>query len=333
MAAIGAHVPVSNASNDLGFYILYSTVKSVNTIIDKLVLVLFAIALLLNFIQTFWKNKFINRFLFYLMEVYSDGRLKSTIVSYRQQIFTCYQFDQRFSHIPCPKRLILFIICIHIQILLLITTRTLFIRKSELVNDCYTFPRPYEILQCEQNKDPCRLNGTESIPKCTFYHFELSNFITMVTSVVTWHYALRYFIVKLMRFIQWALFSDDDQLRKCCCYFQMKTMFLRCLMYFHYVLLWLYLLTTIVVGFRWDISAVYDVIPSDWRPVSVTVERLCLIVLATIPELLQNWLEATLDGKALEVFHFQGRLLNNAEPLTYLINNKELGSDTIENKS
>ena len=321
MDATSAHVSASNVSNELGFYILYSTVKSVNTIIDKLVLVLFAIALVLTFIQTFWKNKSIDRFLSYLIDAYSDGNLKATFVSYRQQIFTCYQYDQRFSHIPCPKRLIVFIICIHIQILLLIAIKTSIIQKSELVADCSTFPRPYEILQCEQNRDPCRLNDTESVPKCTYYHFDLTNSITTVTSVVTWHYALRYFNVKLIRFIRWAIFSDDDQPRKCCCYFQTKQMVLRCLMYFHYVLLWLYLLTTTVVGFRWDVSAVYDVIPPDWRPISVTIERLCLVALATIPELLQNWLEATLAGKVLQVFHFEGRLLNNVEPLIYLINN------------
>ena len=104
-------------------------------------------------------------------------------------------------------------------------------------------------------------------------------------------------------------------------------------MYFHYALLWLYLVTTIVVGFRWNVSAVYDVIPADWRPISVTAERLCLVALATIPELLQNWLEATFAGKVLQVFHLRGRLLANVEPLIYLINKKELDSSVNENKS
>lgn len=92
-------------------------------------------------------------------------------------------------------------------------------------------------------------------------------------------------------------------------------------MYFHYVLFWLYLCTTILVGFRWSVSVVYDVIPCDWGPISATAERLCLVVLATIPELLQNWLEATLAGKVFPVFHSEARLLNNVEPLIDLLNN------------
>ena len=44
--------------------------------------------------------------------------------------------------------------------------------------------------------------------------------------------------------------------------------------------------------------------------------------MALVPELLQNWLDATANGEVLQVFESKGLLLANVEPLVYLTNKK-----------
>ncbi|CAF4263133.1 unnamed protein product, partial [Rotaria sordida] len=196
MKPIGVFLSSPNSGVDLESYIFHSTIKTIESINDKIVLVTYSIVLILSITQTFWKNKRIDRILTYMNEAYSNRKFESNQVCFHAQIITCYKFDQRFSHIPNPSRSILLIIATHIQVLMLIVIKTLFIRRTEPVNDCFSFHYPYKVLECENNRDPCRLNETESIPKCTYYYFEMTHLITMVTSIITWHYALRYFVAK-----------------------------------------------------------------------------------------------------------------------------------------
>jgi hypothetical protein len=286
--------------------------------------------------QTLWKNKWIDHLLARMNAAYSDGKFQTSQVCFRQQIITCYQFDRRFSHIPNPNRLILFIISIHIQVLILIAIRTVLTRRSEVINDCFLFPYPYQILECDNKRDPCRLNDTDTAPKCTYYHFELANIITMVTSVITWHYALRYFVVKLIRLVRWTLFRDDDQPRKLCCCCRTTPRMLRYIMYFQYISLWLYLLFQIISGFVWNISLfriAINLLGSTWMPILIAGDRLCTLGSAVCPELLQNWLNATSDGEVLKDFKSKGLLLANVEPLIYLTNNKTKISTSTKTRS
>lgn len=52
---------------------------------------------------------------------------------------------------------------------MLIATRTLFIRRNELIRDCNSFYYPYQILECKDKIDPCRFTSTETAPKCAYY--------------------------------------------------------------------------------------------------------------------------------------------------------------------
>lgn len=184
---------------------------------------------------------------------------------------------------------------------------------------------PYQILECENKRDPCQFNYTEIAPKCTYYHFELINVITMVTSIITWHYALRYLIVKLIRLVRWALFRDNDQPRRLCCCCRVSPCTLRCLMYLQYIYLWLYYSIIILCGFLWNLSVFclsINLLGSTWTPFLMAGDRLCTLILALAPELIQNWLDATSNGKILHDFESKGLLLTKAEPLIYLTNKK-----------
>ena len=123
-------------------------------------------------------------------------------------------------------RLILSIIAIHTHILTIIAQRTLLTRRTEPINDCFLFHYPYKVLHCQNNTDPCQLNNTYDVPQCTYYYFEMTHLITMVTSVITWHYALRYFVVRLVGIVRWMMFRANDQPRKfCCCCLVFRTSF------------------------------------------------------------------------------------------------------------
>jgi hypothetical protein len=336
MASLGTLVSSSNSTVDIELFIFHSTIEQINTVSEKIVFVIYAIVLILSILQTFWKNKRMDRVLAYMNEAYSDGKFESSQVCFRQQIITCYRFDKRFSYIPHPNRAILFVISTHIQVLMLVAIRTLFTRRNELVNDCFSFHYPDKVLQCEDKRDPCRLNDTETDPKCTYYHFEQTNIITMVTSVITWHYALRYLIVKLIRFVQWILFRDDDRPRKwfCCC--RITPCMLRGLMYLQYFSLWVYLFLTILLAFLWNRSLYrisIDLFGSVWAPIVIAGDRLFSLNMALVPEMLQNWLDATSNGKVLEVFESKELLLANTEPLVYLTNKKTKTSTSIENRA
>lgn len=84
------------------FYIFQSTIKTINKVSDKIALAVYAIVLVISIIQTFWKNKRIDRLLAYVNEAYSDGKFESSRVCFRRQIITCYRFDQHFSYVPHP---------------------------------------------------------------------------------------------------------------------------------------------------------------------------------------------------------------------------------------
>ena len=334
MVSFGVPVSGLNSSTDREFYVFHSTVKRTNAFSEKVILSVAAIILVLSIVQTFWKNKRLDRLLASMNEAYSDGQFQSSQVCFRQETMTSYRFDQHFSHIPHPNRSILFIIATHIQVLILVAIGTVYIRRSELVKDCYSFHYPYEILECENQRDPCQFNDTETAPKCTYYHFELTNFITMVTTVVTWHYALRYFIVKLVRLLRWMLFRNDDQPRRmCCCCCRASPRCLRCLMYFQYIALWLCLSVTIICGFARNLSlyrASIDAFGYIWAPIVLTGERLSILSLAFIPEMIQNWLDTTSNGEVLRDLESKRLLLDNVEPLVYLINKKSDTSTSTE---
>ncbi|CAF4688525.1 unnamed protein product, partial [Rotaria sp. Silwood1] len=132
MARLGVLVSKDNSSIEFNAYIFHSTVLMLESVSQKIVLGVYSIVLIVSIIQTFWKNKRIDRLLAYMTEAYSDGKFGSNKVCFHQQTITCYRFDQRLSHIPNPNRSILPIIATHVQILMLITIKTLFVRRSEL---------------------------------------------------------------------------------------------------------------------------------------------------------------------------------------------------------
>lgn len=333
MALSSDFMYVSNFSAGMGVYIPQLTVIMIQMIIDKIILVIYAIVLISSVIQTFWKNKYIDRLFASMNEGYSDGKFRLNQVYFRKQIFKCYRFDERFSYIPNPNRSILFIIVTHIQILILIAMRTSIDKRSELVNDCSTFYDPYQILQCENNRDPCRFNDTETAPKCSYYYFEVNNVILTITSIITWHYSLRYLIVKLVRFIRWILFCDNDQPRRLCFCCQATPCILRCLMYLQYIMFWLYLFFVILCGFAWNISWFHmpmDLLGSAWMAILMTIDRLCALSLAFSPELIQNWLDATANGDVLRDLESKGLLLTNIEPLIHLTDKKTKTSFSIK---
>ncbi|CAF1399207.1 unnamed protein product [Rotaria sordida] len=326
MGSLGVSASTSNYSVNLESYIFNSTIETIESVKDRIVLIIYAIVLLLSVIQTFWNIKYIDRALTFITKAYSDGKLESNQVCFHHQLITCYRYDQRFSHIPNPNRIILLIIAIHIHVLMMIVTRTLFIRRTDSVNDCMLFRQPYRVLECENNRDPCALNDTsESFPKCSYYYFEMNNIITMVTSVVTWHYALCYFVVKIVCFIRWRLFRGDDQPRMLCCYFRGKRYILSGWIYLHYVILWAYLFSMVLLGFVWNINISRlptNILGSIGIPIIITIDRLCSLILAIVPETLQNWLDATNNDEVLEDLQTKGLLLANTNSLIHLINKK-----------
>ncbi|CAF4263018.1 unnamed protein product [Rotaria sp. Silwood2] len=243
MKSIGVFVSTRNSGVDLESYIFHSTIKTIESVNNKIVLVIYSIVLILSIIQTFLKNKRIDRILAYMNEIYSDRKLESNQVCFHEQIITCYKFDQRFSHISNPNRSILLIIATHVQVLMLIIIRTLFIRRSESVHDCFSFHYPYKVLECENNRDPCRVNETES-------HFGIP--VNMLGSV--------------------------------------------------------------------------------WAPILTTIDRLCSVYLAMIPELVQNWLDTSANGTALQVVESKELPLANFEPLIYLISKKTKFSTSFKNR-
>ncbi len=208
--------------------------------------------------------------------------------------------------------------------------------ESEFINDCESFHYPYLVLECEDQRDPCEYNSTQIAPKCTYYHLETTNFITMVTSVITWYYALRYFIIKLVRIVRWILFRDDDQPRKCCCCCRTTPRMLRCMMYFQYIFLWIYLFFLIFIGFMWNINMFHtslELFGSAWAPIMTAADRLCTLSIAFAPELMQNWLNATSNGDALLNWKTKELLLADFEPLVHLINKKTETSTSTKHKS
>ncbi len=321
MASMGVLVSQNNSSFEPEFYIFHSTIEMLELISRKITLVAYSIVLTVSIIQTFWKNKRIDQLFSYMIESYSDRKFESNQVCFDQQRMRCYRSDQRFSFIRNPNRIILLIIAIHIQVLMLIMIKTLFIRRSELVNDCFSFHFPSKVLLCEDNRNPCQSNHTESLPKCFYYYFEMSNIITMVTSLITWHYALRYLVVKLVRFIRWVMFRDDDQPRmlcSCCCRPTRRR--IRCIMCFQYIILWLYFFSIILLGFIWNLDVTRisdDILGSGWEPIIIATDRLCSLTTAVAPELLQNWLDVS--GKREDPNGFD---LANVEPLIHLTNKK-----------
>ncbi|CAF0798481.1 unnamed protein product [Adineta ricciae] len=308
-------------------YVFQSTLELFQGISDKIILSIYSIVLLVSVIQTFWKNKHIDRFLAFMMEAYSDGKFGSSQIYYRQRIITCYRYDQRYSYIPNPNRSILLIFAIHIQTFLMIGIQTVFDRRKESINDCWSFHMPYEVLQCEDQRDPCGYNDTTGTsPKCTFYHFEMAHLITVVTSIVTWHYALRYFVVKLIRFARWAMFRDNDQPRKvcwCCCLATPR--YLRFIMYFQYGFFWINILAVVLCGFILNVMIFrlsMNTFGSVWAPIIIAADGICSLFLTVGPELLQNWLNATMNGKVLLIIEQQELYLNKVEPLVSLIDEK-----------
>ncbi len=325
MSSLGVPVSRSNFSTDSELYIFHSMMKKITVISDKVILGIYGVVLLLSIMQTFWKNKWIDHVLSYVYKVYSDGKFELNQVYFRQQTISCYRYDRRFSHIPHPSRSILFIASTHLQVLLLISIRTLFVRQSEFVNDCESFHYPYLVLECEDRRDPCEYNSTQIAPKCIYYHFQTTNFITMVTSIITWHYALRYFIIKLIRLVRWFLFRDNDQPRKCCFCCRMTPRMLRFLMCLQYLVLWIYLFFFVFTGFMWNLSmfrASLELSGSAWMPLLTATDRLCTLGMAFGPELIENWLNATGNGATLLDWESKGLLLVNVEPLVHLTNKK-----------
>ncbi|CAF3872461.1 unnamed protein product [Adineta steineri] len=339
MGSIGMLVLRNSSDTELELYIYYSTIQMIQLVYEKIILITYSIILLISIIQTFWKNKYIDNFFAYINDAYSDGKFVSNQVSVDQQIITCYRFDQRFSLIPNPKRLVLPIITTHIQILLIIAIQTIFIRKTELIEDCLSFYSPYEILQCDDNNDPCQLNNTGYVPKCTYYYFEMSHVITMITSLITWHYGLRYLVIKLVRFIRWIMFRNDDQPRMLCCFcccFRSKQRIIKCIMYFQYLGLWIYYFLIVFLGFMFNLSITRTTVltlGSVWMPIILAVDRLLGLIAAIIPELLENWLNISAKLEYLQILNSNHLHLENFEPLIHLINKKTKNSKlTADNK-
>ena len=271
-------VTKDNSSTELQVYIFHSTIQMLQLLIQKIVLVVYSIVLLVSIMQTFWKNKHIDQLLARMNKAYSDGKFESIQVCFHQQIITCYRFDQRFSHIRNPNRPILSIIAIHSHVLMVVAIRSLFVRKTELVNDCLFVHHPQKVFQCEYNRDSYRSNNDENVSKCKYYYFETNHLITMVASLVTWHYALRHFVVKLVRFSRWILFRSDNRLRTFCSCYLVKTWILRCIMYFIYAILWLYLFFIVFTGFMWDVaffSTSAHMTGTNWELMIVARDRLC----------------------------------------------------------
>ncbi|CAF1392612.1 unnamed protein product [Adineta ricciae] len=311
---------VSNSSFDQEKYFLPSTIQLIVSVTDRISYSVYAIALIFSVVQTFRRNQTLDRFLSYVVHEYSDGKFDSNQVYIRKQVITCYRYDQHFSYIPHPNRLMLFTVAVHVQVLMLIAIRTLFLRQSIAISDCVSFDFPLDVLQCDNNQSPCSSNGTESVVKCTYYSFQTTNIITAVTSVSTWHYALRYCVVKLIRFARWSTFRNDDQPRNFCCW-RTTPCRLRCIMYVDYTMLWIYLLVTCILGLGWNKSLYQlpvDTFGSVWTPIIIAADRIYTLSMALIPELLQNWLDVTRNGEVLQVLKSNDLLLTNLEPLIQL---------------
>jgi hypothetical protein len=208
------------------------------TISDKIVLSVYSVILLISLIQTFWKNKRIDRPFAHMNAAYSDEKFESIQISFHHQRMTCYRHDQRYSH----------------------------------------FHYPYQVLQCEDKRDPCQLNDTGSVPICTYYYFEMTNVITMVTTLIPWHYALRYFVIKLVRLVRWTLFRDDDRPRRVCCCCRPAPRLIQFIMRLQYITLWLYLFVMALLGFVWNITLFRLQVPilgSVFIPIFIAADRLC----------------------------------------------------------
>lgn len=321
-------VPVStgNVTPDTEYYVYYSAVERITVGSERIVLVFYGIAVILSIIQTFWKNKRFDRLLSSINETYSDGKFQSVQICINQKTVKCYKYADRFSYIPNPKRSILFIICTHIQILMLVALRTLITRRSETITDCTTFHYPYEILICENNRDPCEFNKTNiDPPKCIYYHCEMANLITTVTTIITWYYALRYFIIKLVRLVRWINFRDNDHPKKsfCCCRPTVRT--LKIVMYIQYCYVWIYLSALIITGFVFKKSlfrSTADTLGYTWSPIVLAIDRISSLGIAFAPELTQNWLQATSDGTLLNLIDSPELSLVNVEHLLHVTNKK-----------
>lgn len=297
MDSLGVFVSNKSVNMNMEMFIFQRTLQTLDMITLKIVLVLYSITLVISVIQTFWNNSRLDRIFASMSKTYSDNRFEEVRIALNGRMIDCYRYDQRFSFIRNPNRLILPIICIHVQVLLLIASRTVFIRRTETINDCWEYHFPSEILQCDSLDDPCHVNATEGGkgPKCAFYYFETNHLISMVTSMVTWHYALRYFIVKIVRFIRWIIFTDEDQPRRFCCCCRPTRRVMQCLMYAFYLILWIYFLCIVLVGFIWNFDTTrfpVETLGIYWKPVLLVVDRLCSLTLAVIPELCQNWLKS-----------------------------------------
>ncbi|UJR17062.1 hypothetical protein I4U23_003959 [Adineta vaga] len=308
----------SNFSDDSEEYIFSSKIQLIEIITGKISYGIYAFAVIFSLIQTFWKNRTIDRLLSTITEAYSDRKLESHQVYLSQQIITCYRYDQRFSYIPHPNRAMVFIFAVHVQILMMIAIRTLFSRQTILVKDCTSLKFPLEMLQCENDQLPCPSNATENVVKCVYYSFQMTNLITMSTSVITWHNALRYSVIKLIRFIRWILFHGNDQPRNLCsCFFPATSRRLRCIMYVNYIILWIYLLATAILGLGWN-KTLYritvDEFGSIWTPFVLAADRIYTLNMALIPELLQNSLDTIKHGDEL--------LLVDVETLIHLTSKK-----------
>jgi hypothetical protein len=92
-----------------------------------------------------------------------------------------------------------------------------------------------------------------------------------------------------------------------------------------YTILWLYLFAMVLIGFVWDIKISrlpVNMLGSVWTPILIAGDRLCSLILALHPELLQNWLNMTSNSEGLQDFEKKGLLLAKVEPLIYLTNKK-----------
>jgi hypothetical protein len=75
-----------------------------------------------------------------------------------------------------------------------------------------------------------------------------------------------------------------------------------------------------------------DILGPVWTPIFITTDRLFTLGMALVPELLENWLDATANGKILQGFESKELLLVNIEPLICLTTKKTEFSISPENE-
>lgn len=125
------------------------------------------LALLVSFIQTMWSFTRLDRILRWLFSVYTNGEFAATSISLIDQVPSttpCYQFNRRFSRIPCPHRLILIIVSMQIYIIDSLMISTLISRKSYEIHGCEdynTYPQPDLTFYCYIN--PCSVINNLSV--------------------------------------------------------------------------------------------------------------------------------------------------------------------------